>query len=420
MKHALLAFLVVALSAACTTTSEVRTMNETADTAYIPLEEEQWAIEQANLYHREFAEQGLLYRDEQVTFTMRRIEARLLWDQVWLQNAIQLYVLKSPSPNAFALPNGDIYIHSGLFTTLATEDQLAAVAAHEIAHITQRHTVKAVISNKNKLIGSHIADFATGGFGLVYFGTLASIMHFSREQETEADQVGLAMLAGSGYRPRAMLEAFEAMGKYPELKHQKRSIYSSHPSFQSRMTELAEMVEAISTTDGQQEIQDKDFVALKARMMEDSLKTRLRNREFNLALTIVNEAGGYFSDSVKIDFYRGEVYHGFYSYPEISAREYYWIQTGKDKADEATEEKFNREREANLAAAIHYYESSAQADPPYAKSFRRLGEIAKDQGRNQQALDYFARYLQHSPEARDRPYVERAMEHLGEAKGGSP
>lgn len=417
---AVLALLVLGSSAACTTTSDVRSMSETVHTDYVPLEEEQWAIEQADLYHREFLEQALLYSDGAITAYLGRLEMRLLSKHPEFQDTIRLFILKSPSPNAFALPNGNIYVNAGLFTTLETDDQLAAIASHEIAHVTERHTVKTVIANKNKLIGSHIMDFATGGTGLVYFGTYASIMHYSREQEAEADAVGLSLLSESGYRPQAMLEAFQSLSKYPELKHVKGSIYSSHPSFDSRLTKLRSMVEAQSgSNELSEETRDREFVAIKARTMEDSLRTRLRNREYNLALTIVNAAGDYFADAVKVDYYRGEVYFGFARYPEKAAREYYWIQTGKDKADEATEEKFMQDQAANLAAAIRSYELSVQADPPYAKAFRRLGEIAEFQGRNQQALENFTRYLELSPDARDRLYVEHAIERLGTQIGES-
>lgn len=417
---ALLVIAILGLVAACATSTQVRSMGETANTAYLPSEEEQWAMEQAELYHREFVNQGLLYGDQELTAYLRRIESRLLTRHPAFQGAVALFVFKSPAPNAFALPNGNIYLHAGLFTTLESEDQLAAIAGHEIAHVTERHSVKAVIANKNKLIGSHIADFATGGFGLVYFGTLASIMHFSREQEAEADAVGLAFLSDSGYRPQAMLEAFESLDRNPELRHVKHSIYSSHPSVQSRIQALRSMVATASGDGGAAETRYEPFVAVKARMMEDSLKTRLRNREYNLAMTILDEAGHYFADAVKIDFYRGEVYRGFVQYPEIAAREYHWIQTGQDRQDKPSTEKFTRNRADNLDKAIRHYESSARADPPYAKAFRRLGEIAEEQGRRQQALDYFLQYLVHAPDARDRLYVERAIERLGEQTGDSP
>jgi hypothetical protein len=412
--------LVLGLSTACTSTSDVRSMTETRNSEYVPLKEEQWAIEQADLYHREFVEQGLLYADITLKTRLDRMESRLLSTQPEIRAAIQLFVLRSPALNAFAMPNGNIYVHAGLFTALQSEDQLAAIVSHEIAHVTQRHSVKAVISNKNKLIGSHIVDFATGGFGVVYFGTYASIMDFSREQEAEADAVGFSLLVDSGYQPQAMLEIFKSLGNYPELKHVKNSIYSSHPSYQSRIRALQTMVAEKRGTGDFGEIQDDEFVAIKSRMMEDSLKTRLRNREYNLALTIINDADEFFADAVKVNFYRGEVHHGFAQFPEIAAREYYWIQTGKDKADKATEEKFIRERTDNLDAAIRYYELSVQAVPPYAKSFRRLGEIAEGQGRTEQALGYFTQYLEHSPDAMDRLYIELAMKRLREQAGDSP
>ena len=392
-------------------------MNETLDTDYVPLEEEQWAIEQANLYHHEFTEQGLLYGDEAISAYLDEVESKLLSQHPAFQDFMRLFVLKSPSPNAFALPNGNIYIHAGLFTTLQSEDQFAAIAAHEVAHIIERHSVKAVISNKNKLIGSHIVDFATGGFGLVYFGTYASIMNYSREQEEEADEVGIALLSDSSYQPQAMLEAFQSLSNYPELKNVKNSVYSSHPSFKARIATLQAMVQATPALDKHGETQNPEFISVKARMMEDSLKTRLRNQEFNLALTIVDQADLFFDDAIKVKFYRGEVYRGFARFPEKAAREYHWIQTGKDKADKTTEEKFVKDQPANLAAAIQYYELSAHADPPYAKAFRRLGEIAQEQGHNQQALQYFTQYLELSPDARDRRYVEYAMDRLGKLIG---
>lgn len=410
--HGLLAACAIVLFA-CTSTSSVKDMNETLGSNYVPSEEEQWAIEQADLSHEEFVEQGLLYRSEQITTFLGRLEGRLLSKQQELQNVISLFILKSPSPNAIALPNGNIYLYAGLFTTIDTEDQLAAITAHEIAHVIQRHTVQAIISQKNKLIGSHIADFATGGLGLVYLGTYASIMNFSREQELEADTEALALLESSGYPQRALLDAFESMEEFPETKYAKHSIYSTHPSFAHRTRELGKVVD-IKTVAGQKDANREDeFIRLKAKMMEDSLKIRLRDREFNHALTIVEEAAGFFPDNVKTNFYRGEVHYGFYFFPEISAREYHWIQTGEDEADEATKAKFVNDRTANLATAIEYYKSSIQTDQPYARAFRRLGEIAEIQGQTQQAVYYFETYLNHSPDARDRLYVERALERIG-------
>lgn len=411
-KPALVPAVFCLLLCTCTTTSEVKPIEETLQPGYIPLQEERWAIRQADLYYREFDEQGLLYRDIPAVAWLERVEKRLLADQEPLQEGIRLYFFKAPLPNAFAWPNGNIYLHAGLLTTIESEAQLAAIAAHEIAHITERHSIKAVIANKNKLIGSHIADFATGGFGLVYFGTFASIMHYSREQESEADSVGLDLLTQAGYPAAAMLEAFETLQRYPELKHHKQSIYSSHPSFQDRMENLQSKVVANTTPAGGALAMTEEFSVLKARMMEDSLKTLLRNRDFNTALIIVDEAESYFGDDGKISFYRGEVYHGFYKYPEIAAREYHFIETGKEKPDQATLDRFEKEKGTNLEQAKQEYSDAVSADPPHPRAYRRLGEIAEAMGEEESARSHYLRYLELQPEAVDRNYVERALGRL--------
>ena len=409
---------VVALCA-CTSTSNVKSMSETLHTAYVPSEEEQWAIEQADKFHAELTEQGLLYRNEQVTSCLTRIEGYLLSNSEQLQDTISLFILKSPTPNALALPNGRIYLNAGLFTPLQTEDQLAAIAAHEIAHVIRRHSIQAIISRKNKLVGSHILDFATGGFGLVYLGTYASIMSFSREQEMEADEEALILLEKSGYQKAALLQAFQSLNRYAGFRHNKQSLYSSHPSFVIRMKTLEKMAGIANATSREVTNREDEFNQIKAEMMESSLRIRLRNKEFNQALIIVEEADNYFPDSAKKDFFRGEVYYGFYKYPEISAKEYYWIQTGKHNTDVETEEKFFSDREANLSAAIENYQLSIQVDQPYAKALRRLGEIAEIQGQDQQAVYYFNTYLKQLPDAKDILYVKRALNRLGQQSGDS-
>ena len=171
---------IAALQGACTTTAEVGTLDDAMHEGYTPLNEEKWAIEQADIFHKEFLEKGLLYNDPDMQSYLNQIEKSLLSNRTDIQERIKLFVLKSPSPNAVAWPNGNIYIHAGLFSPVETDDQLAAVISHEMAHITQKHSVKAIISQKNTLIGAHIGDFATGGLGLVYSGAFANIMDFSR------------------------------------------------------------------------------------------------------------------------------------------------------------------------------------------------------------------------------------------------
>lgn len=162
----------------------------------------------------------------------------------------KFYVINNNEINAFAGPNGIIGIHTGLINTAKSEDELASVIAHEIAHVTQRHlsrtyeyqsslNVTAIASLIAAiLIGSQdpSAGIATymGGMGL----NIQQQLKNSRIHEKEADHFGIAYLYDAGYNPYAMGEFFDRLqqasrfseGSYPE-------ILSTHPVTQNRLAE---------------------------------------------------------------------------------------------------------------------------------------------------------------------------------------
>jgi predicted Zn-dependent protease len=407
----LLAISFAGLLFACTTTSDVGRLDESLSEDYVPLEEEAWAMEQAELFHEEFERQGLIYGDPKIRAYVGYLEQRLLSGRAEMQGAMEFYVLRSPAPNALSLPNGNIYVHAGLFSALTSEGQVAAVLCHEIAHVTERHSLKSIIARKNTLIGAHIGDLVTGGLGLVYLGAAANFMQFSREQESEADREAIRCLSRAGYRPEAMVEAFQSLSQFPELKHVKQSIYSSHPSYQRRIEEIRQMAAAMPPPSGP-EVHDPRFEPIRRQMLDDSIAMRLRHRQFQLALNALDQAGAALLDEAKFDFYRGEVYRGFYRYPEDAAQEYTWIQTGKFRADDVTLARFQDAREKHLGMAIESYQASARHDPPFPKSLRRLGELMEVQGDYPSAIQFYEAYLRTGPSAGNRMPVEAALTRL--------
>jgi metalloendopeptidase OMA1, mitochondrial len=158
-------------------------------------------------------------------------------------------VFEADEPNAFALPGGKVGVNTGLFKVARNDDQLAAVMAHEVGHAIARHGAERM---------SHGLLFQ---FGLVALGaaveepsvvqlaaaaaTLGVILPFSREQEAEADHLGLIYMAKAGYDPREAIELwrnFESLGggRPPEF-------LATHPSPGSRIGRLqALMPEAMA------------------------------------------------------------------------------------------------------------------------------------------------------------------------------
>lgn len=122
--------------------------------------------------------------------------------------------------NAFALPGGKVGVYTGLLKLATADDELAIVMGHEIGHVTARHgaerMTQAQIANGLGALGDAATqntkyhDLLLQAYGLT--GNL-TILHFSREQESEADHIGIRYAAKAGYDPRAAITFWEKMAK---------------------------------------------------------------------------------------------------------------------------------------------------------------------------------------------------------------
>jgi predicted Zn-dependent protease len=148
--------------------------------------------------------------------------------------------------NAFALPGGPVWIHRGVLQSATSESQVAGVLAHEIAHVAQRHAAdqltKAMMTNWGlNALGAILGNSGGAGTAQVAAGLLASgvFLKFSRDDEREADEVGVQIMRRAGWDPRGMIELFEILRK--EEKRDPGSVevfFSSHPSPRDRIAHL--------------------------------------------------------------------------------------------------------------------------------------------------------------------------------------
>ncbi len=150
-------------------------------------------------------------------------------------------VFEDSSPNAFALPGGKVGVNTGLFKVAQNDNQLAAVMAHEIAHAIARHSSERMsrqIALQGGLAVAGAASPAAAQYSqvLAQAATLGIVLPFSREQEAEADEIGLIYMARAGYDPRAAVELWQNFAAYggdrpPEF-------LSTHPSPDNRIQRL--------------------------------------------------------------------------------------------------------------------------------------------------------------------------------------
>jgi len=139
------------------------------------------------------------------------------------QHPYFFFVVLEPSINAFAGPGGYIGIHSGLILVSETESELSSVIAHEIAHITQRHLYRAFDAASRLslptaaamlaaiLIGTQSPELGSAALIAAQAGNIQAQINFTRDNEQEADRIGMQTLARSDFDPRSMPTFFERL-----------------------------------------------------------------------------------------------------------------------------------------------------------------------------------------------------------------
>lgn len=153
----------------------------------------------------------------------------------------QFKVFEDDTPNAFALPGGYVGVNEGLFRVATTDAQLAAVLGHEVGHVIARHGAESVSRQALLQIGlegiSAGAGLSAGSSELMAAAaTLGVTLPFGRTQESEADFIGLDLMARAGYDPRAAVQVWQNMEAEGSGSIE---FLSTHPSPGRRSDEIA-------------------------------------------------------------------------------------------------------------------------------------------------------------------------------------
>ncbi|WP_460103829.1 M48 family metallopeptidase [Sessilibacter sp. MAH4] len=164
---------------------------------------------------------------------------------------LDLVIIPSPTINAFAVPGGVVGVNTGLFLYAGTENQMASVLTHELAHLSQRHFARSLEQQANStiptmagLLASLILAAATGStdaglaaLSATQAAALDSQLRFSRQNEQEADRLGFQTMIASGRNPEAGAEMFERMLR--ELRYTSRppEFLLTHPVTESRVAD---------------------------------------------------------------------------------------------------------------------------------------------------------------------------------------
>lgn len=188
----------------------------------------------------------------------------------------EFFPVKDPSINAFALPGGYVGVHTGLISAARNESELAGVLAHEISHVTQNHIARIVDNQKSaglvSLVALAVAILAARSNSQVsqaaivgaQAASIQSQLNYTRENEREADRVGLQTMNAAGFSPQGMASFFERLQSQGRVYENNAPSYlRTHPLTYER---IADMQNRLSHLPYQQHADSPEFPLIRARV----------------------------------------------------------------------------------------------------------------------------------------------------------
>lgn len=218
---------------------------------------------------------GLLTSDPLLTEYITQLGKRLLHAVPRHPFKIKFYTINDFNLNAFAFFGGNIVVHTGLIAGVESESELAAVLSHELAHVLQKHLGRLLAHNK-KLMPLTIAELVAAiviGMGSPEIGSHAipgilaghqqQLINFTRENEHEADRIGMQILANAHFDPFAMANVFYHLSHAARFTEKPIEYLMTHPLYESRIADARNRAEQLHY---RQSLDSIDFQLIRYRL----------------------------------------------------------------------------------------------------------------------------------------------------------
>jgi predicted Zn-dependent protease len=390
-------------------------------------------LKEVELLDQRYEREGMVYHDEALNAYVTRIGMSMLPAGTAPEHVKWAFkIVRDPMANAYALPNGSIFVTTGLLSLLDSEDQLASVVAHEITHVTDRH---AYLGNRDYRKKSTIVSFAqfagrmapgnsNWGASIQLAALMVpAIMNFSilgyrRELERDADMYAFTKIIEGNYDPREMPKTFRLLEERDEAEPPpKGAIYSDHPKLEDRIgyinaeinSKAPPMVSAEALAERRARYQN-----LTEGIVREDIRISIMAGRPRTALARANKLLQFHPDSADNLYSQAEAYRGlgpWTSHPMESE-----LTRGGLRRDESLASKFTYDEEErvllrkpegqatwseNKAKAQDAYEKALAVNPNHAKAYLGLGRIYELDGKKKEALMAYQKYLELNPDGQD-------------------
>jgi predicted Zn-dependent protease len=380
-----------------------------------------------------FVRRGYRYNSPELEALISRIGAALAPDPTDPYIKYRFHVLRDSEPNAFALPDGQIYVNTGILALLENEAQLAALLGHEVHHTAGHHTILEYRSVRRKMVASMI--LGGGLIGDIF--VVLSVLGYSRDLEEEADGKGIRRMLEAGYDPREAPRLFEIMQGDPEGDRPRASTaWSTHPDLKARADTARAAIPVLTADAGPEglKIEGRSFRKLIRQTSLDTVQDLIAADRPRSAVDLASRLVGEDEADPARHLALGDAFHALGAVREPAGEE---APTNRDKKRrqrermKLTREERDAERRAapegpkalqvNLKQAQQAYSRALGLDPELAEAHRGLGFVLAGLGSLKEAGREFVVYLRARPEAPDRPIVLARLKEITDEikKGGN-
>jgi predicted Zn-dependent protease len=382
----------------------------------VPLKDKERTLIETSAELRGYFEQrSVIYGDERLNALVARVGRALAPPPADGYIDYRFSILRDPSPNAFALPNGDIYVHTGMLARLADDAQLAALLAHEINHVAGHHAVVGYRASNKKIIAGMVLTGVLGGVGsLISAGLYTSMYGFSRELEQEADDRAVLLLQGSSFDAHALPEIYDILAQdYEGLRPRVPTIWSTHPQLEARAARTREQVAGAPR--GDRDAESFDALVLGVRAM--TIRDYIQDDYPYTAVALAEDLTGRYPAEPELLMLLGDAWQAMGARTDLADDEL----SNADRRRNATRRvtRTRQERAAallatddgkaalaeNLAQARDAYQRTIALDPQFAPAYRGLGEVEQALGAPRAAAKAYLEYLRKAEQADDRVII---------------
>lgn len=318
-----------------------------------------------------------LIRDPAWDAYLRDIMTRLSAD---FSNDMRIYLMRTPYFNATMAPNGMMQVWTGLLLRVDNEAELAAVLGHEMGHYMQRHSLAKLRDARARSEFATLLSVGLGAVGSVAgMAMMAGHFAFNRDQEREADDIGLRLMTQAGYTPIAASEVWQQLSEEQKADPNPKNesvMFATHPSNDERMNTLRTKAEE-SGVKGEAfaERYRERIRGIRFMLLEDELRLRQYERSLVLLQRLQKEAPG----DGELIYFEAETYR-------------------------------LRDKDGDRTLAETTYERALQATDAPPQAWRSLGLVQRRDGRQEAAQQSFKKYLDLRPDAEDRAIILSYME----------